>query len=643
MFWNTRFFGTALAALLAVYLLLPTFLNAKEKKEMWQSKGEKAPWYYAFLPDEELNLGLDLRGGLYLELEVDLDEALGHEMESLSSDFNRYQFKDNLAGGKATKISNRMIRVEIKRDLKDKLSQELRQSYGGEAFELRTEPAELFFKVESDFTTSRKKALTALSALPEFKGDVTSFGKEEYLVLGFASEAEKQKLLNVLDVPNLQNDFKKTTFTDVFYIEVTDAYHESLKKNIIEQAAKSVRNRIDRFGVVEATVSRQSGDRLVIELPGVKNPDKIIDVVRRTGKLEFRLVSDKIAQSQVQKLVAEKVAALKIKIPYEKSSLEQLNVALRAELPQDTEIFYLKERSRSGDFRYVPYVVENKADVTGDMIEKAQVATDRTHMPYVALEFKKVGVKKFGDVTQNNVDKQLAIILDGMIMSAPNINEPILTGEASITMGRGNPQRIRQEANDLVLILREGALPASLAVASKNVIGPSLGQESIDAGMKSIFISAIGVLIFMLIYYRVGGVVANLALILNVIFIFAILCLFQASLTLPGMAGIVLTLGMAVDANVIIFERMREEKKLGHGFLQCIDIGYSHAKRAIIDSNLTTFIAGLVLFQYGTGPIKGFATTLMIGIITTMFTAIFVTRMIYDGLADKKLIKSIGF
>jgi preprotein translocase subunit SecD len=250
--------------------------------------------------------------------------------------------------------------------------------------------------------------------------------------------------------------------------------------------------------------------------------------------------------------------------------------------------------------------------------------------PFVSLTFNTKGAEIFGELTTANVDKQLAIVLDGSVNSAPVIQEPIRGGSARITLHRGDFNMMQKDAGDLALILQEGSLPASLTEATKNVIGPSLGQETIQTSLKAALWAAILVVLFMMFYYKMSGVYANIALMLNVILILGALSLFGATLTLPGIAGIVLTMGMAVDANVLICERIREE--LGHGktVKAAVDSGYSNALRAVIDSNITTLIAGIVLYQFGTGPIKGFAITLSIGILTTLFTAIVVTRLIYD-------------
>lgn len=643
-FWKYKFYGTLFVVLLAIYFLLPSFFGMKEKLEELKQQGQTPPWYFALLPKNEINLGLDLRGGLYLELSVSMDEALDHQVAFLAQDIKRYTLKNDLEKGHTVKVSRRAIRVELPKDKHQDFTASVDDVFGTEVLTVSDQAQEVFFEIKSSHEQARRAMLTALKSVKDFSGDVLPTADNKYLGLAFANETERQNILAVLDTEALHADFVPAQIQDIIYANLSDLYYDKIQKDIIEQAANAVRNRIDRFGVAEASVSRQGGERLVVELPGVKNPDEIINIVRRTGKLEFRLVDEQLSLLELERKIAKVKEELKIDKAYEDAALQKLNDALKADLPEGTEILFSLERNTATKevTKATPYLVTRQADVTGDMLENAKVES-QNNLPYVSMSFNKTGAKKFGDLTSANVGKQLAIVLDNVVMSAPVIRTAITGGQAQIELGYGRFDALHKEASELVLILREGALPASLTVATKNVIGPSLGHDSIEAGINSILIAAAGVVLFMALYYRTAGMVANLALFLNVTFIFAILCLFQASLTLPGMAGIVLTMGMAVDANVIIFERMREEVFLGRSLREVIDSAYAHASSAIIDGNITTFIAGLVLFEFGTGPIKGFATTLMIGIITTLFTAVTVTRMIYDGLAGSQKIRSVGF
>ncbi|MBI4126149.1 MAG: protein translocase subunit SecD, partial [Deltaproteobacteria bacterium] len=320
-----------------------------------------------------------------------------------------------------------------------------------------------------------------------------------------------------------------------------------------------------------------------------------------------------------------------------------LTKALAPKLPPDTEIVFetkfdpVAKKIVGG----TPYLLNRKAEVTGEMLKNAQVNVNNNE-PYVSLTFDAQGAQLFGETTTKNVGKQLAILLDGIVNSAPVIREPILGGQAQITMGYGSYQSLRKECEDLVLVLQEGALPAQLTEATKTVVGPSLGADSIRKGVMATTVSAFVVVLFMLFYYKASGILANIALMLNLLFILSALALFQATLTLPGIAGIVLTLGMAVDANVLIFERMKEEMRAGKTPKGVVSAGYGNAMRTIIDSNVTTLLSGFVLYQFGTGPIKGFAVTLIIGLLMSMYTACTCTRLVYDYFLTQKKITRIS-
>jgi preprotein translocase subunit SecD len=281
---------------------------------------------------------------------------------------------------------------------------------------------------------------------------------------------------------------------------------------------------------------------------------------------------------------------------------------------------------KTGGVRKVPYLLKEKTLMTGEVLKDARVALDsQFHEPYVALEFDDIGAKLFEQITGANVKKRLAIILDNNVYSAPVIQERIAGGRAQIT-GRFTTE----EAKDLAVVLRAGALPAPVKILEQRTVGPSLGQDSIHKGIISTLISAAFIVLFMIFYYRASGMIADIALILNVVLTLATLALFRATLTLPGIAGLVLSIGMAVDANVLIHERIKEELRWGKTIRAAIDQGYHRAFSAIIDSNLTTLIAGVLLYQFGTGPVKGFAVTLSIGILANIFTAVYITRVIFD-------------
>ncbi len=363
------------------------------------------------------------------------------------------------------------------------------------------------------------------------------------------------------------------------------------KDDVVERAVEVIRNRIDEFGVKEPSIIRQGSDEIVLQLPGVTDRKRALSIVGRTALLEFKLVVDD------PKLLSKALAG--------------------EEIPPEYEVLYDNDGNA--------FLVEKKALLTGDAINKAYVSFDSYNRPVVSLELTSEGGKAFADITGRHVGERLAIILDNKVQSAPEIRQKITGGRAMIT-GRFTPE----EANDLALVLRVGALPAPMEVVEERTVGPLLGQDSIKKGILSALIGAALVFLFMIFYYRLSGFIADLALIFNVLIILGGLGLFHATLTLPGIAGIILTLGMAVDANVLINERIKEELRSGNPIRTAVRAGYERAFLTIVDSNVTTLIAALMLFQFGTGPIKGFAVTLSIGIIASMFTAIVFTRLIFE-------------
>ena len=369
-----------------------------------------------------------------------------------------------------------------------------------------------------------------------------------------------------------------------------------------ERALEVIRNRIDEFGVKEPSIHRQGEDHIVVQLPGVTDRERALEIVRRTAHLEFRLVAD---------------------------DPELIRRSASGEIPRGYELQTVEGEQ---------LLLETDVALTGDALTTAAVRFDesRFNEPIVGITFNAQGARKFADLTSKNVGRRLAIVLDGKVQSAPRINEPIPGGEAVIT-GRFTPE----EATDLALVLRVGALPAPVEIEEERTVGPLLGQDSIRKGIRAVMVGGLLVVIFMAVYYLFSGLVADVALALNLLIILGGLGLFNATLTLPGIAGIILTLGMAVDANVLINERIREELALGRTLRQAIANGYNKAFTAIFDSNITTLIAAFLLFQFGTGPIRGFAVTLTIGLIASLFTAVVVTRVILELLLRAGWLKGL--
>ena len=386
---------------------------------------------------------------------------------------------------------------------------------------------------------------------------------------------------------------------------------DQIKKNALDQALETIRNRVDQFGVSEPEITLQGTDRILIQLPGIKDPQRAKSLIGRTALLEFKLVDDE----------------------------GDIETALKGSIPEGDIILYQKVVDpKTGGVKKVPYLLKEKTLMTGEVLKDARVALDsQFHEPYISMEFDDIGAKLFEQITGANVKKRLAIILDDNVYSAPVIQERIAGGKAQIT-GRFTTD----EANELAIVLRAGALPAPVKIIEERTVGPSLGQDSIRTGIISVLISAGLVVLFMIFYYRVAGVIADVALILNTILVFAILALLRATLTLPGIAGLVLSIGMAVDANILIHERIKEELRWGKTPRAAIDQGYHRAFTTIIDSNVTTIIAALFLYQFGTGPVKGFAVTLFWGITANIFTAVFVTRWVFDFLTLKVKVKRLS-
>jgi preprotein translocase subunit SecD len=378
-----------------------------------------------------------------------------------------------------------------------------------------------------------------------------------------------------------------------------------------DQALQTIRNRVDEFGVSEPDIRPQEENRILIQLPGIKDPKRALDLIGRTALLEFKLVD-------------------------EEHSLED---ALEGDVPPGSEILYkIEDDPETGRRSKTPFLLKRRTLMTGEYVTDARVQIDSQYgEPYVSLAFDARGARLFERITEDHVGERLAIILDNNVYSAPVIQERISGGRAQIT-GRFT----MEEAKDLAIVLRAGALPAPVRILEERTVGPSLGQDSINKGFKSMIIGGCLVVIFMVVYYGLSGLIADMALLLNVIFIMAGLAFFGATLTLPGIAGIILTIGMAVDANVLIFERIREELRLGKPPRASVEGGYSKAMVTILDANATTFIAALVLFQFGTGPVRGFAVTLSIGIVASFVTAVFMTKIIFDYLFVQKRWKRLS-
>ncbi|MGB9736065.1 MAG: protein translocase subunit SecD [bacterium] len=540
-------------------------------------------WWKSLLPSAKLNLGLDLKGGTYLVFGVDINKAI----------------KDDLTR-KASELQSTLKRQNI--------------------------------------------AVQSIS--------VTTTGEID---LNLVNVNDTDKLLNVLkdDFPDLQK--LNTTKPPFFALALTGNEVNYMKSNILSQAVDNIRNRIDQFGVTEPIVQPQGSDQIIVELPGIKDPERAIQIIGKTAQLEFMLVDENPAF--LDKLIKETkplpdgiyAGSTPITLPtgetinspylwaYDKQKLEQF---LAGKVPPQYMVAYKVNRDRNTNLTtYQTYILDKDVSMTGDMLTDARMEIGGEYnQPYVSIRFNSRGARLFDQLTAAHVGERLAIVLDDIVYSAPVIRERISGGVAQIT---GN--FTEDEAKDLAIVLRAGALPAPVKVLMKNVVGPTLGSDSIREGITAAIAGGVFVIAFMLIYYIIAGVIADLGLIINVIMLLAILALFGATLTLPGIAGIILSIGMAVDTNVLNFERTREELKLGKPVRTAVDAGYDKAFYTIIDSHITTLITAIILYIFGTGPIKGFAVTLSIGVTLNLFTGLFATRAFFDYLNSKVRLTKLKF
>ncbi len=483
----------------------------------------------SWLPSNSVNLGLDLQGGSYLLLEVQLDQVQKDKAEAMIGDI-RSAFRKAHIGYT---------------DLAAK----------GDTVSVRVSDAARYDEA--------KKLITDLN--PTMTTSVLSGGAKQY------------------DMAELGGG--------VVSLHMTDAFKTQTQQQILEQSIEVVRRRIDEMGTREPDIAREGEDRILVQVPGLQDPDRLKTILGKTAKMTFQLVDETADPSARTAPIGDDI-------------LPQMSDNPRQILP--------------------PVVVQRRVMVSGDRLTDAGGSFDsRTGQPVVTFRFDSVGAREFGNVTKDNVGHRFAIVLDRQVISAPVIQEAILGGSGQIT---GN--FTTKTANNLAILLRAGALPAPLRILEERTVGAELGADSVKAGRYSAVAGLLMVAVFMILRYGLFGLFADIALTMNVILLLAILTAFGATLTLPGIAGIVLTMGMAVDANVLIYERIREEQRNGRSMLASIDTGFRRAMATIIDANMTHLIASLILFQLGSGPVRGFAVTLGVGIITSFFTAVMVTRLI---------------
>ncbi|QQN74631.1 protein translocase subunit SecD [Croceicoccus sp. YJ47] len=478
------------------------------------------------LPDPEVNLGLDLAGGSHILLEADTGQVRGLRLESMEEDVRR-----------------------VLREADDEV----------EIGDISRSNGRLSFMVQdADQVDAAREALLPLTD-------------------GAGLTGQRDWTINVVDGTR-------------FIVVPTEAGLEQGVELAMDTATDVVRRRIDELGTREPTIIRQGDARIVVQVPGLDDPQQLKDLLGQTAKLEFKLVDGSAAPADLAQGIA----------------------------PPGSEILNFA----AGGQQTGPIAVRRLGGIQGDNLTDARQGYDQNGAPVVNITFNQEGGRKFAQLTTDNVNKPFAIILDGEVLSAPNINEPILGGSAQIS---GN--FTVDSANALAISLRSGALPIDLQIVEERTVGPDLGADSIRKGLLALIVGGAAVMAFMFVSYGRFGIYADIAIVLNVLIILGIMAILGSTLTLPGIAGFVLTIGTAVDANVLINERIREERRRGRRVVQAVEVGYREAQRAILDANITNFIAGVLLFLFGSGPIRGFAIVLIIGIVTSVFTAVTLTRM----------------
>ncbi|MFA5072775.1 MAG: protein translocase subunit SecD [Nitrospirota bacterium] len=496
-----------LSIAIAVFLFLPSLVNTLP--EWWQQSVPK------------ISLGLDLRGGSHIVMQVETDKAVESSVDNIVADLQ------------ATAVSQQLAVVF------NRAGQTISAKFGDQ-LEERAE----------------------------------KFVKDNYGILDLKTRNRRELVYSLKPV------------------EV-----RRIKESAVTQALERTRRRIDKYGVAEPAIYKQEQDQIALQLPGVKNPQEAISFIRTAGRLEFKLVDTDPAH---------------------------LQQALQGKAPEGTELLYEERENESGKISKQPILVFSKTLLTGDRLKEAKVGIDQFNKPAISINFDTEGAKIFDRITADNIGKLLAIVLDGAVHSAPRIQDRISGGSAQIT-----GHFTHDEAAKLAIVLRE-SLPAPVKIIQNVTVGPSLGQDSITMGTRAALIGGLFVLVFMVFYYRMSGLIADYAVVLNLVLLLGAMALMSATLTLPGIAGIILTIGMGVDSNVLMFERIREEVRAGKQPRPAVDAGYDKAFLTILDSHVTTLITAVVLFMFGTGPIKGFAVTLSLGILINLYSALVGTKVLFD-------------
>jgi preprotein translocase subunit SecD len=589
--WKATLYG--LLVVLACLYLVPTVVQDPAKQPAFIRK------YFS----KHIQLGLDLQGGLHLVYEVNVDKAVGDKVDRISS------------------------------EIEDRLNKD--------------------------------KGVTALTVSREGRDDI---------ILTFKNPADQAKLDDSI-MREHRNDLdvvSRDAVKGVVRLRLDPRQIDDIREYALTQGIQTIRNRVDKFGVSEPTIIKKGTD-IIVELPGLKAADfeHIKSIIGRTAQLEFKIVDDEnpYMGKVVQYLKSPEGAAatkdMGIDVLPEswtekdsgkqhedyslraksRETLQKFFEGLKGDLavPPDHEIGYEETQGRSESGEATPdkywrtYFLHKRAALTGEYLTNADQTWDQqTGRPEVSFEFDHQGAAICGKMTGDNIGRKMAILLDDTIKSAPVI-ESRITDRGRITLGGfGDPFALQTEAKEIAAVLKSGALPAPLRKTFETQVGPTMGRDAVAKAKTSMMIGAIAVIVFMMLYYRLAGAIAVVAMVLNMLFMLAILAAFEASLTLPGIAGLVLTIGMAVDANIIIYERIREELRLGKSVRTAVDSGFQRAFWTVFDAHVTNFVAGVVLYSYGSGPIRGFAVTLLVGIVTNLFTSYWLSHWMFDGIVGRR-------
>ncbi|MBM76324.1 MAG: protein translocase subunit SecD [Proteobacteria bacterium] len=536
--------------------------SGEEELSIWSS------FVIGAYPKSKLSLGLDLQGGIDMDLEVEIEEA---------------------------------VRSSVQRDIAT-----VRQTAEAEGLmlgEMRRAPGESILMIEPGEGVQ-------LSSIRSF------------MTKNFNEYTYNQTL----------EEFGKTYFT----FGLSEEQAKYISERAIEQALETLRSRIDETGVKEPSIVLKGGNRINIQLPGIEDVEQAVSAIGTSAVLDFMMVDEDTMKNprDIERALFDAEKELSPEEYLDDGVLSD-HLVRNGSIPATSRLMWEYKSTEQGKERTEYMVVVDQVELTGDDINDALVSMNQYNEPYVALEFKPRGAVLFADLTAEHVGKRFAIVLDKEVRSAPVIREKISGGRASIEMGVTDYQMAMQEASVLSLVLRTGALPAPVSIGKVRTVGSSLGEDAINAGKEATFVGFGLVLVLMVLLYKKTGLVSVVALLANIVLVFALLSTAGATLTLPGIAGIALTIGMAVDCNIIIYERIIEELRTGTNARAAVETGFDKALLAVVDANITTFIAGVVLYTYGTGPIKGFAVTLMIGIVTTLFTGVFLSRTLM-GLLTRK-------